>query len=210
MHRVSRWEQVHGEPVSLAGRGANLFRERRRRRRRSRRGQPCSPASLVVLVDRPNLQDRRNSDILTSSSPIHSTAQMTKRAHRVSSQYVQCLVPTLAGGGDESSLSSSTSAEAEGEAVAPPPTIHDDHLPAEPDSSTASPGAGGEFNNFDLLRLMAGDTAGVALTRGGAEFKKHCSVLVRLIGPICPMSMAKHDHDHDSRAYCRVVPSLRS
>ena len=26
-----------------------------------------------------------------------------------------------------------------------------------------------DFNNFDLLRLMAGDTAGVALTRSGIQ-----------------------------------------
>ena len=26
-----------------------------------------------------------------------------------------------------------------------------------------------DFNNFDLLRLMAGDTAGVALTRNGIQ-----------------------------------------
>ena len=88
---------------------------------------------------------------------------MTKRAHRVSSQYVQCLVPSLAGGDvvtDESSLSSTAEAEEEETVVAPFPSlvaVHDD------DHLSASPGT--DFNNFDLLRLMAGDTAGVALTR---------------------------------------------
>ena len=49
---------------------------------------------------------------------------MTKRAHRVSAQFVQCLVPSLAGGDvvtDESSLSSIADAEEEeAVAVAPP------------------------------------------------------------------------------------------
>ena len=81
---------------------------------------------------------------------------MTKRAHRVSSQYVQCLVPSLVVT-DESSLSSHPEDE---ETVVPFPTqVHGDH------HLSASPGA--DFNNFDLLRLMAGDTAGVALTRSG-------------------------------------------
>ena len=91
---------------------------------------------------------------------------MTKRAHRVSAQFVQCLVPSLAGGDvvtDESSLSSIADAEEEeAVAVAPFPTLvaaaHEGHLSASP---------GTDFNNFDLLRLMAGDTAGVALTRIG-------------------------------------------
>ena len=90
---------------------------------------------------------------------------MTKRAHRVSAQFVQCLVPSLAGGDvvtDESSLSSIADAEEEeAVAVAPFPTpgaAHEGHLSASP---------GTDFNNFDLLRLMAGDTAGVALTRIG-------------------------------------------
>ena len=82
----------------------------------------------------------------------------------MSSQYVQCLVPSLAGGDvvtDESSLSSTAEAEEEEEetVAAPFPSlvaVHDDHLSASP---------GTDFNNFDLLRLMAGDTAGVALTR---------------------------------------------
>ena len=94
---------------------------------------------------------------------------MTKRAHRVSAQFVQCLVPSLAGGDvvtDESSLSST--AEEEEEAVAPFPTLvaaHEGHLSASP---------GTDFNNFDLLRLMAGDTAGVALTRIGINSRNLC------------------------------------
>lgn len=78
----------------------------------------------------------------------------------MSSQYVQCLVPSLAGGDVVTTDESSDSfAGAEEGPVVPFPTqigVHDDHLSASP---------GGEFNNFDLLRLMAGDTAGVSLTR---------------------------------------------
>ena len=82
----------------------------------------------------------------------------------MSAQFVQCLVPSLAGGDvvtDESSLSSTAEEEEEAVAVAPFPTLvaaHEGHLSASP---------GTDFNNFDLLRLMAGDTAGVALTRIG-------------------------------------------
>ena len=97
---------------------------------------------------------------------------MTKRAHRVSAQFVQCLVPSLAGGDvvtDESSLSSTAEEEeAEAVAVAPFPTLvaaHEGHLSASP---------GTDFNNFDLLRLMAGDTAGVALTRIGINSRNLC------------------------------------
>ena len=97
---------------------------------------------------------------------------MTKRAHRVSAQFVQCLVPSLAGGDvvtDESSLSSIADAEEEeAVAVAPFPTLvaaHEGHLSASP---------GTDFNNFDLLRLMAGDTAGVALTRIGINSRNLC------------------------------------
>ena len=110
---------------------------------------------------------------------------MTKRAHRVSAQFVQCLVPSLAGGDvvtDESSLSST--AEEEEEAVAPFPTLvaggHEGHLSASP---------GTDFNNFDLLRLMAGDTAGVALTRIGINSRDlsflnlHCILHVKYTVP---------------------------
>ena len=97
----------------------------------------------------------------------------------MSSQYVQCLVPSLAGGDvvtDESSLSSTAEAEAEEEeeTVAPFPSlvaVHDDHLSASP---------GGEFNNFDLLRLMAGDTAGVSLTRSGINSRNNPQFIARL------------------------------
>ena len=61
MHRVSRREQVHGEPVSLAARGSCLENggDDDDEDGVDRRG---ANSSLVVLGDPPNLQDRRNSD----------------------------------------------------------------------------------------------------------------------------------------------------